>query len=275
MRQSKSANDGRDQELGPFCECGPGIAREFGARVFDFVWVDDFAAARNAALLRATGDYALWLDADDVVDPPEREKLRELLAGLGRRGRGGANGDRAAGQAAYVLKCSCDPDWNGNGGQTVVDHVRLFPVRADVRWSFRVHEQILPGLRRARVPVDWTDITIRHTGYTDPALRARRAVQCKLKNAKCKVQSGTSQPPCALAEFTNGLSFAPDHAEQQVCSFDQGIYGHLTLGNLAALAAERGDKAEAERLWRAVLAECPGNAEALAKLAGHAPGPSS
>ena len=26
------------------------IARSFGARVFDFVWVDDFAAARNAAL---------------------------------------------------------------------------------------------------------------------------------------------------------------------------------------------------------------------------------
>jgi hypothetical protein len=28
------------------------IAQEFGARVFDFVWVDDFAAARNAALAR-------------------------------------------------------------------------------------------------------------------------------------------------------------------------------------------------------------------------------
>ncbi len=62
------------------------IAAEFGARVFDFVWVDDFAAARNAALARATGDYAFWLDADDVVDPPEREKLRELLEGL--RGSG-------------------------------------------------------------------------------------------------------------------------------------------------------------------------------------------
>jgi glycosyltransferase involved in cell wall biosynthesis len=34
------------------------IARSFGARVFDFVWVDDFGAARNAALARATGDYA-------------------------------------------------------------------------------------------------------------------------------------------------------------------------------------------------------------------------
>jgi glycosyltransferase involved in cell wall biosynthesis len=51
------------------------IAREFGAKVFDFAWVDDFAAARNEALARATGDYAFWLDADDVVDPPERAKL--------------------------------------------------------------------------------------------------------------------------------------------------------------------------------------------------------
>jgi len=33
------------------------IARGFGARVFDFVWVNDFAAARNAALARAKGDY--------------------------------------------------------------------------------------------------------------------------------------------------------------------------------------------------------------------------
>jgi hypothetical protein len=62
---------------------------------------------------------------------------------------------------------------------------------------------------------------------------------------------------------------------EQFCSVDQGIYGHLTLRNLAALAAERGDHAEAERFWRAVLAECPGDPEALAKLAGHAPGPSS
>jgi glycosyltransferase involved in cell wall biosynthesis len=34
------------------------IAREFGARVFDFVWVDDFATARNAALVLA-GDRGL------------------------------------------------------------------------------------------------------------------------------------------------------------------------------------------------------------------------
>jgi Tetratricopeptide repeat len=52
----------------------------------------------------------------------------------------------------------------------------------------------------------------------------------------------------------------------QFCSVDQGIYGHLTRRNLAVLAAERGDHAEARRLWEAVLAECPGDREALAKI---------
>jgi GT2 family glycosyltransferase len=60
------------------------IAAEFGARVFDFEWVDDFAAARNEALSHATGDYAFWLDADDLVEPVEREKLRTLFDGLVR-----------------------------------------------------------------------------------------------------------------------------------------------------------------------------------------------
>ena len=99
--------------------------------------------------------------------------------------------------------------------------------------------------------------------------------------------------PTALAVCTEGLSFEPDDAEllfrkailhrkagqpgdaetcwrkiltlkrpEQFCSVDQGIYGHLTLRNLAVLAAERGDRAEVERLWHAVLAECPGDREA-------------
>jgi glycosyltransferase involved in cell wall biosynthesis len=139
------------------------IARSFGAKVFDFVWVDSFSAARNEALSHATGDYAFWLDADDVVEPGEREKLRELLDRL-----------RAGDPAAYVVRCACDPSPDGTGGETVVDHIRLFPLRDDARWTYRVHEQILPAMRLAKVPVRWTNLTVRHTGYADPALRARK-----------------------------------------------------------------------------------------------------
>src|SRR5436190_418607 len=76
-----------------------GVAQAFRGRVFDFVWIDDFAAARHAALARATGDYVFWLDADHVVDPPQRERLRRLLDGL-----------RPGDEAAYGVRCACDPD---------------------------------------------------------------------------------------------------------------------------------------------------------------------
>ncbi len=51
----------------------------------------------------------------------------------------------------------------------------------------------------------------------------------------------------------------------QFCSVDRGIYGRLTLRNLAVLAAERGDRAEARRLWRMVLDACPGDPEAMSR----------
>jgi len=114
-------------------------------------------------LSRATGNYAFWLDADDVIDPPQWDKLKALLGGL--------SGDD---EAAYVVRCACDPAPDGTGGNTVVDHIRLFPLRNDVRWTYRVHEQILPALQQANVPVRWTDLVVRHTGYTDSAVRARK-----------------------------------------------------------------------------------------------------
>ena len=138
------------------------VARGLGARVSDFPWADDFAAARNAALERAAGDYAFWLDADDRVEPAEHARLRALLEGL-----------RPGDEAAYVVRCACDPDAEGRGG-TVVDHIRLFPRRPGVHWEYRVHEQVLPSLRRSGVEVRWTDATVRHVGYVDPPTRQRK-----------------------------------------------------------------------------------------------------
>ena len=45
------------------------IARSYGARVFLLPWSGDFAAARNESLRHATGDWILFLDADERLDP--------------------------------------------------------------------------------------------------------------------------------------------------------------------------------------------------------------
>jgi glycosyltransferase involved in cell wall biosynthesis len=121
------------------------IAREFGAKVFDFVWIDDFAAARNEALAHATGDYAFWLDADDVIEPAEREKLVRLLQKLTR-------GD----EAGYVVRCACDPGADEATGATVVDHAeaaRLWgEVLAECPGDRQALESLEPLIKRLAPP---------------------------------------------------------------------------------------------------------------------------
>ena len=53
---------------------------------------------------------------------------------------------------------------------------------------------------------------------------------------------------------------------QNFYNVEPAIYGHLTRHNLALIAEERGDHAEAEIHWRAILAECPNHEEALRKV---------
>ena len=51
------------------------IAGRYTSRVYDYPWQEDFAAARNASFSKATMDYILWLDADDVLPEETRQGL--------------------------------------------------------------------------------------------------------------------------------------------------------------------------------------------------------
>ncbi|NEO87390.1 MAG: tetratricopeptide repeat protein [Spirulina sp. SIO3F2] len=55
------------------------IAEAAGAVVGHFEWCDDFAAARNAALEKVTGDWVLILDADEELNPKVAPKLRAVM----------------------------------------------------------------------------------------------------------------------------------------------------------------------------------------------------
>jgi glycosyltransferase involved in cell wall biosynthesis len=137
------------------------LARQAGAKVFDFEWVDDFSAARNFAVEQATGAWILWLDADDRIDATNQARLRRIFEYL------------LAKDQAYLMAQS-SPVVANSGRGLHVEHVRLFRNHPNARWSYRLHEQLLPALQKLQFEIVRTDVTIDHHGYADLATLQRK-----------------------------------------------------------------------------------------------------
>lgn len=54
------------------------LAQKYTDKVFDFVWCNDFSKARNFAFEKATCDYVMWVDADDVISDANAKKITSL-----------------------------------------------------------------------------------------------------------------------------------------------------------------------------------------------------
>jgi len=55
------------------------IAALYTAKIFDFEWVDDFSAARNFALGKCTGEWVVFLDADDEIPAESQRRIKEVI----------------------------------------------------------------------------------------------------------------------------------------------------------------------------------------------------
>lgn len=54
------------------------IASKYTDKIYDFEWVDDFSKARNYSFSKASMQYTMWMDADDVLLKENQNKLLEL-----------------------------------------------------------------------------------------------------------------------------------------------------------------------------------------------------
>lgn len=139
------------------------IVESYGAKLGYFDWIDDFSAARNKSLELASGEWIFWMDSDDTITPECGKKLRDL-----------ADSEHAEATMAYVMQVRCPS--NGDSGCsefTVVDHVKMFRNREDLRFEGRIHEQVLMPIRRIGGEVVWTDIYVEHSG-SEHSLESRR-----------------------------------------------------------------------------------------------------
>lgn len=124
------------------------VATEHGARVFDFEWIDDFSAARNASFDHCRGRWILWLDADDRIPPAAIEGFLRLKAEL-------QNEPEIAGvMIPYHRQFSpSDP----SVCTFSFDRERVVRRDADPRWVGAVHEVIIVEGPTIRWPDAWVE----------------------------------------------------------------------------------------------------------------------
>jgi len=137
----------------------PTIAAAFGARVVHHRWRDDFAEARNVSLDEATGQWILYLDADERVVGRRRPYLEALLS------------DASEVAFRVWLKPRLD--------STAYREYRLWRNDPRIRFEGVIHEKVVPAIHRVadddRRGVGLADILLQHVGYEgDQTAKHRR-----------------------------------------------------------------------------------------------------
>jgi tetratricopeptide (TPR) repeat protein len=143
----------------------PALAGAHGARVFHFPWVDDFAAARNESLRHATGEWILYLDADERLECGQNgDCLRRAAA--------------APGVDAYSVPILSRRTGPSGEEFTSARNIRMFRNLPGVRFSGPVHERVEPFLVKNGAAFGDAPFRILHLGYDqEPADTERKRLR--------------------------------------------------------------------------------------------------
>ena len=157
------------------------IAAGCGAQVAHFAWVNDFAAARNAALALTSADWCLVLDADEWIV------------------RGGASiAALRTQEPAFIGQISVASSFNtaqGALGEAPSWLPRVLP--RGVRYEGRVHEQPQSALPRQRLP-----LLVGHDGYLGAQMAHKQG-----RNQTLLQLALAAQPDDAYLRYQLGKDF--------------------------------------------------------------------
>jgi len=125
------------------------IAEKFGAKIYHFDWIDDFSAARNYALQKSTGDWILYLDADERLSKVSIPEIKNLTKNLDMVG----------------IFCTVKSVSNISDTSSMMKYARLFRNVHGLKFSGKVHEQIEESLKNNGCKIIDSGIEIIHLGY--------------------------------------------------------------------------------------------------------------
>ena len=104
------------------------VAERYADILFDFPWVNDFSAARNAVMDRCSGTWYMTIDCDEWVDQDISGFVQFL------------HDDRGFDFASVIIRNYNTPELEAGGGYADFLGVRLLRLSTGIRYEGTVHE---------------------------------------------------------------------------------------------------------------------------------------
>lgn len=161
------------------------LARNFTENVYtDYVWADDFAAARNHALAKCTGDWVLSIDADEVLQEGGIEKIRKII------------------ESATPEQMHFSVEMTAKGSDQKHNLPRIMRNDGSVNWIGAAHETLTPVQRNL------TDVVITYGYSTAHALDPDRMLRILAKRV-----NGPSGTPRDLYYYAREFWYRKDYVQ--------------------------------------------------------------
>lgn len=170
------------------------IAERHGAKIYRYPWGDDFSAVKNFAIEQASGDWIVFLDADEYFTKQTRAHLR-----------------------AAIEQCAPDSDVCGvkivnidsDDQNRVMDYfykIRIFR-NGTMRYQGKIHEDLVDtkGKKSRYAKIDPEMLTIYHTGYSSGRFKDKCERNLKLLLAQLNGTPSDAEWYGYLADVYYGL----------------------------------------------------------------------
>lgn len=106
------------------------IAEKYADILFDFPWINDFAAARNAVIERCSGQWYMSIDCDEWVDPNIEGYVKFLTS------------DKEFDFASVIIRNYHSPELEQGGAYSDFLAARLFRPSTGLRYEGTIHEHV-------------------------------------------------------------------------------------------------------------------------------------
>lgn len=140
------------------------LASKYTDKIFDFEWCDDFSAARNYSLKKASNDWVLVVDCDEFLQTLRLEETYELMQEF----------PDAVGQIIRHSSCM-----SGDSKTAITDHVERLFNRKLYHYEGIIHEQVVAidaNADHSLLTVFELPMYFEHVGYENtPEMMAQKA----------------------------------------------------------------------------------------------------